>query len=229
MKEATAQVAQMLELVRSMIQRASRIYWGEHVTLEELKQFYARDDEVNRLQRSVRKQVSEHLHAPTPSNVRDGLLLMSLVKDAERLGDYAKNLAETHQMTGRGAGDLMELPVTSALHEIAEFVEHLAAAAGDAYSQADRERAEQLVKEGRQMCRRCDQLLCDIARSTMSAADAVDLTLATRYYKRITGHLMNLLSSLLVPFDEIDFLGKIYSERERDGAFEWRSKLPRAR
>lgn len=229
MKEASAQFSQMLLLVRSMIQRASRIYWGEHVTLEELKQFYARDDEVNRLQRSVRKQVIEHLRATTASNVSYGLLLMSLVKDAERLGDYAKNLAETHQLTGRGAGDLVELPVIAPLREIADFVEQLAADACDAYSQSDRARAEQLAKEGKQVCRRCDQLLCEVAQSPITAADAVDLTLAIRYYKRLAGHLLNLLSSLLVPLDELDYLGKVHAEHEREDRFEWRSRWRPAR
>lgn len=228
-EEASAQFSQMLVLVRSMIQRASRIYWGEHVTLDELKQFYSRDDEVNRLQRSVRKQVIEHLNAATPSNVSYGLLLMSLVKDAERLGDYAKNLAETHQLTGRGAGDLVDVPVTAPLREIAEFVEHLAEEACDAYAHSDRARAEQLAKEGKLVSRRCDQLLCEIAQSSVTAADAVDLTLAARYYKRLVGHLLNLLSSLLVPLDELDYLGKVHAEHGRDARFVWRPRRRPAR
>jgi len=55
---------------------------------------YSIDKRVNDLQRDIRKRVIEHLSLQPSVDVPTCLLLMSVVKDAERLGDYAKNLYE---------------------------------------------------------------------------------------------------------------------------------------
>ena len=55
---------------------------------------YAIDKNVNKLQRDIRKRVVEHLSIQPSVDVSTSLLLMSVVKDAERLGDYSKNLLE---------------------------------------------------------------------------------------------------------------------------------------
>ncbi len=64
-----------------------------------------RDIAVNRKERSIRKQIIESLSVRGESTtVPASLVLMSIVKDAERVGDYCKNLLETAQM--------MQKPVT---------------------------------------------------------------------------------------------------------------------
>ena len=84
----------MLDLTQSMTHLAGQIFFGE-------KQKSARDQvlrldiQVNELERVIRRALLVHLAIPGNSaDVPYSLLLMSLVKDVERLGDYAKNLAE---------------------------------------------------------------------------------------------------------------------------------------
>ena len=85
----------MVEISREMTLSAGRIYFAEDRHAEARTKLYERDVEVNTLERTIRKQVVAHLaiHANTP-NLPYCLLLMSLVKDIERIGDYAKNLSE---------------------------------------------------------------------------------------------------------------------------------------
>ena len=59
---------------------------------------YDIDRKVNELERDIRKRVIEHLSIQPSVDVPTSLLLMSVVKDAERLGDYAKNLLEVAQL-----------------------------------------------------------------------------------------------------------------------------------
>ncbi len=205
--------SEMWRLVDGMIQTASAAYWGSHLTPEERKALQETDNAVNELQRRIRKEVITHLSAAQAGDAPYGLLLMSLVKDAERLGDYAKNLAEVHGMCDRGAGDLPHGEFRDELRRISDFVERLSRESPQAYATADAATARRLSQEGKQMSRDCDALIRRVAASDCGAALAVDMVLATRYYKRIVGHLLNLLSSVLMPLHKLDYIDRDPSSR----------------
>ncbi|MCH8936264.1 MAG: PhoU domain-containing protein, partial [Gemmatimonadetes bacterium] len=91
----------MLSLTRDQTVRAGQIFFSKPASPEERTQIYKQDVKVNKLERKIRKQVIAHLSiAGNSADVPYSLLLMSLVKDVERIGDYAKNLAETLDVSG---------------------------------------------------------------------------------------------------------------------------------
>jgi len=55
---------------------------------------HEKDKAVNQRERAIRKMLVEHLAVNPGSDIPGCLAMMSLVKDAERLGDYVKNLYE---------------------------------------------------------------------------------------------------------------------------------------
>ena len=55
---------------------------------------YSIDKNINEREKDIRKRIVEHLAIQPSVNIPTSLLLMSVVKDAERLGDYSKNLYE---------------------------------------------------------------------------------------------------------------------------------------
>jgi len=59
---------------------------------------YSIDKQVNNLQKEIRRRIVEHLSLQPSVDVNACLILMSVVKDAERLGDYSKNLYEVTQL-----------------------------------------------------------------------------------------------------------------------------------
>jgi phosphate uptake regulator len=205
LKAATEDFERMLELCREMIVDASAVYWGRELSPEEATALYERDVKVNKLERHIRKCVVAHLSGPSATEVPYGLLMMSLVKDAERLGDYAKNLAEVPGLTGVTADELPEDAVVGELSEIRRAVESLAKEGVNVYRRSDDERARELTVEGRSILKRCDKLIPRIADGDYSASVAVYLTLGVRFYKRIEGHLLNLLSSIIMPLHKLDY------------------------
>lgn len=210
LQKAAERFTEMLDLCREMLAEADAVYWGKELTPEERTALYDKDVQVNRLERQIRKAVVTHLSGAVPSDVPFGLLLMSLVKDVERLGDYAKNVAEIPTQTGLTDTTLVQrgLPddeVVGELRQITRSIMTLATEAPRVYAGSDDERARQLTVEGRAIAKRCDKLLGKIASSEYKAATAVDLVLAVRFYKRIQGHLLNLLSSLLMPLHKLDY------------------------
>jgi phosphate uptake regulator len=219
LRQATQHFAEMMLLVETMVVEASAIYWGGKGTPEERTSLYETDVRVNKLERKIRKAIVTQLSSPVLSDVPYGLLLMSLVKDIERIGDYAKNLCDL-QPTCRGdaVGDTpRELPddgVTGELREVAKGVEKLAHEAAGVYDRSDEERAHELTLEGRSIARRCDKLIPAIVAADYTSALAVELALATRFYKRINGHLLNLLSSILMPLDKLDYYDETMLDRD---------------
>ena len=56
------------------------------------------------------------------------------------------------------------------------------------------------------MMSRCEDLLGKVAKSDFSAALAVNITMAARFYKRLGGHQLNILTSVFMPLHKLDYV-----------------------
>lgn len=195
--------AQMLKLTYAQTIQAGEIYFGQVASADERTQIYKWDVKVNKLERAIRKQVIAHLSVRgNTASLPYSLLLMSLVKDVERIGDYAKNLSEVVELH---AGPLPDDEIVAELREIRSGVEAAFAVTADVFASSDRERAVELIREGRDLTHRCDALVQQIADSSHNARTTTALVLATRFYKRIGAHVVNVLSSVVMPLHKLDY------------------------
>jgi phosphate transport system protein len=210
LQTASTSFTRMMELTQAMLIDASAAYWSGNQGPEERTRLYEQDVQVNKLERTIRKQIVAHLSGPVPSDVPYGLLMMSLVKDVERLGDYAKNLSELPTFC---PDPFPDDACTGELREITRAVETLTREGAQVFASADRERAKELTIEGRSVAKRCDTLVRNIAASEYSASLAVKMSLGTRFYKRIEGHLLNVLSGVIMPLHKLDYYDEKALER----------------
>ena len=202
----------MLALTEEMTLAAGEVAFGVDASPSRRTQLYERDVEVNQLERTIRKQVVAHLSMPgSRVDVPHCLLLMSLAKDVERVGDYAKNLSELVEIQ---AGPLPDGEIVGELQEIRRGVEAAFRAASKIFSASDREQAMEMIQQGRAIAHRCDVLISQIGRAGYGGEATTVLVLATRFYKRIGGHVLNVLSSVVMPLHKIDY----YDEDEVEGA-----------
>lgn len=200
--------AEMLKLTYQMTVKAGDLYFAESVKPDEQTKIYKTDVGVNRLERRIRKQVIAHLSLHgTSGSLPYCLLLMSLVKDVERIGDYAKNLAEVKEYHPDALPDDNTL---AQLREIRVGVETAFAETAEVFATSDRERALALTHEGRELTHRCDALIERVARSDYNARTAVAMALGARFYKRTAAHVLNVLSSVVMPLHKLDY----YDEKE---------------
>lgn len=200
----TAGFDKMLELARNQTLKAGRHFFDERPTADERTEILRKDVKVNKLERKIRKQVITHLALGT--NGRDvpyGLLLMSLVKDVERIGDYAKNISEIYD---EGGAPLPEGDANAdELRELRRIVEAIFEDAGEVFGASDAEKASELIRVGQDVSQRADRLLQRVAKGEYGAATTVTLVLGSRYYKRIASHLMNVLSGVVMPLHKLDY------------------------
>ncbi len=200
--------SEMLKLVYELAVMGGNLYFEKSAAPDDRTQIYKQDIRVNKLERVIRKQVIGHLAVRGNSpDLPYCLALMSLVKDVERIGDYAKNLAEVPDFSPNALPD----DETSAeLREIRTGVEEILLAGARVFEESDDERAVELIRSGQDLAQRADALIRNIARSSYDASTAVALVLGTRYYKRIAAHMLNVLSSVVMPLHKLDY----YDERE---------------
>ena len=162
-----------------------------------------RDVQINKVEREIRKQVITHLTInKDPSDVPYCLLLMSIVKDVERLGDYAKNISEIRD---EGGAPIVDDANGTELRNIRAATETTFGVVSEVFATADSKRAATLIREGRMVNRRCDELVSKVARSTYDAATTTSMVLGARYYKRIDSHLLNILSGVVMPLHKLDY------------------------
>ena len=195
--------ARMLQLAHDMNFAAGQIFFEEDYRKTGRAKIYEWDNEVNELERTIRRQVVTHLSVPgNAADIPYSLLLISLVKDVERLGDYAKNLSELVDVRDK---PLPEGPAHSELMMIRRRVELAFQSFADVFVRSRKDEAVELIKQGRETARRCDQLISAVGRSDYDAATTTSFILGTRYYKRIGGHVLNVLSSVVMPLDRVDY------------------------
>jgi phosphate transport system protein len=161
-----------------------------------------RDKVINKLQRLLRREAfGEVLGDPNNLSLPFCLSVMNIVKDVERLGDYAKDLAKLAETAGPAEPS----------HEAAQFVEQaegflslLSAAMRD----SDPLAAVRLIEHGKGIRRELAALQQNLLTQRPPAPRAAADTLALQCYIRIVSHGLNALSTLVTPLDRMDHLGK---------------------
>ncbi|MFA7676945.1 MAG: PhoU domain-containing protein [Candidatus Omnitrophota bacterium] len=166
------------------------------------ERIYTIDKKVNDLQKNIRRRVIEHLSIQPSVDVTTCLLLMSVVKDAERLGDYAKNLLEV--------SGLLEKPVNKdtymgLFNGIEQEISDLFKQTKEAFIESDENKAAKSWEYQKEIKQRCDEIIRKLARSSLSVNEAVCFTLTARYFKRIASHLTNIATSVILPLTELDY------------------------
>ncbi|TFG65937.1 MAG: PhoU domain-containing protein [Gemmatimonadales bacterium] len=202
--EMGANFARMVGLTGESIQEAGQLFFGDSaIDPAAVAQVRQRDVEINALQRTIRRQVVAHLSFETTrGDVPYCLLVISLVKDVERLGDYAKNLSEVRAIHPD------PLPDDAIVRELLAARDWITAdyhVLSDVLQQTDRVSADRLISEGRVISRQLDALIGKIAAAGYDGRTAAAIVMGTRFYKRIVGHIINVLTGVVQPLDKLDY------------------------
>lgn len=163
------------------------------------------DQKVNKYEREVRKNVLTHLTVAGMQNLVPGLMLVSIVIDVERIGDYTKNiagLAALHPARLKGGAheeslSSIETTITSNFSAVIEVM-----------TSYDKQVARAVMQREPDVARASDQIVNDMITGTdidAASGEAVPLALYSRYLKRINAHLTNIASAIVNPFPRIGF------------------------
>jgi phosphate uptake regulator len=196
-------LGRMRDLAYAQLLQSSEYYWRGACSPAQRQAVYDHDIEINRLERAIRKRLLVYLSGATPPNQAECLAVMCMVKDMERIGDYAKNLVEAAALY---CGALPDDQLVCELADTYKTIRQVMKLSAPALDGHDVSAARELTALGRGVIRRCDAIVERISQADYCCALAVKLALGTRYYKRVCGHNLNLLSSVFMPVEDLDYV-----------------------
>mgnify|MGYP000697876644 CR=1 FL=1 len=204
--EAWEESYEMLEIAQEMFLEAVRILResDDMIVNWEIRR---KDKKVNAYERNVRRKVMTHCTLQGPTVLPSGMVLVSIVIDIERIGDYCKNildLAEVHPQH-------LSVPTyEEALAGIEEKIKKRFNTTINVLKNQDVEKARAMMSTFKEeISAICDQIDDELVKGTVeeiSPGDSAALALYSRYLKRISAHLNNMISSVVNPFDRIGFI-----------------------
>jgi len=200
----TSRVGEMLDLCVSMNKFVYRVLIEGMRDEEAQTKLYDRDRRVNSLEREVRRSVVTHLALEDASqDVPTALIFMNAVKDAERIGDYIKNIYDVVR-------ELMPETADRSLYKdklcgYADIMRDTMLDTAETFTESDEVRARAIIDIAREQGQALESSIAEITRSTLKTSDAVSLVLIMRFYKRIFSHLSNIASTVCMPVDKMDF------------------------
>lgn len=204
-------LAVMFSEVTTCLQLAGHALFGDQQVEDVASDLRATDRQVNLLEQEVRRALVVHIAVAGPADAPSMLTYMSVVKDIERIGDYAKNLL-----------DLAELGVDLSRGEDAEelrsdFVDvlELVPRAGTAFAERDEERAQELLARVEVLLERCNTKVDAAVTSDEPGYRAAPRALFHRYLKRVVAHTANVLSGVVMPVDLLDYFDENVEDRVR--------------
>jgi len=202
LKEMYESLLSMIEAGEWMFGEAWKDALGGKVRPEVKEEMYRRDIEVNRAERSIRKRIVEHLSVQPGVDVPACLILMSVVKDAERIGDYCKNILDAAKSEAK---PLSECEFLATFEDIQKEIAGMFTNTGKALTESDATLGNEIIVEERTIGARCETLIERLSSDELTARVAVPWALVARYLKRVSAHLGNLASSLVMPLHKLDY------------------------
>lgn len=201
-------LVQMLVDGREVFDTATDALFGGGKSKETKRELQSTDRHINVAQQDVRRELMIHASVQDTVDLPLVLAYMSTVKDAERIGDYAKNV---YDLVRYGA-DFENAPDRKELSAYRDRVSHLIGEAAEAFAARDAEHAQRLINKADGFLDDYDAQVKAAYRWEGTASDAVSRALYFRFLKRITAHVMNFLTSLVMPVDRLDY----YDEAKQD-------------
>ena len=210
LSQAWASSNEMLTLSHTMFTDAiGALRSGEkNKVIKSIKQ---RDTDINKYQRDIRKKVVTYYSiSKDVTNLDSGLVLINMVVDIERIGDYTKNildLAKHHpkKFVSEKISDDLRVVEKAVIERFGNTIK--------AVEEMDEEVAKELIKSYRSdLGKLSDNLVASSISGKLQIGEehkASSMVLYARYLKRIGAHLKNITSVVVNPFESIGYNTKV--------------------
>jgi len=167
-----------------------------------------RDAEINLFQKDVRRKVVTHYAiSQDMDDLPNGLVLLNMVVDVERVGDYTKNildLALNHPDT------IKSEDFSEDLHQVeTEVISRFSKTLEAIHTQDEDVARSLMVSYKENLTSVSDTIVCGCISGDITLGNeskTVALALYARYLKRIGAHLKNITTVLVNPFDAVGYI-----------------------
>jgi phosphate transport system protein len=201
---AYAEFLQMVDASEWMFHEANDVLRGKKREEDVGQSLYDKDKEINHLLRSVRAGILTHLSVNPIADIPGCLALMSVAKDAERIGDYCKNVFEV----GRYYEDDYRIErYHDPLEDVRKRTGELFGSVHEAFEKSSVKKAKSSIKAADRIRGECDAIEETLLRDRREVPThvAVAYSLLARHYKRVASHLANIATAVFGKIEDLDF------------------------
>ena len=176
-----------------------------------IKSIKQRDTDINKYQRDIRKKVVTYYSiSKDVTNLDSGLVLINMVVDIERIGDYTKNILDLAKHYPK---KFVSEKISDDLRVVEKAVIERFGNTIKAVEEMDEEVAKELIKSYRSdLGKLSDNLVASSISGKLQIGEehkASSMVLYARYLKRIGAHLKNITSVVVNPFESIGYNTKV--------------------
>ena len=181
-------------------------YLRENEDIEAIRALKKRDVEINLFQKEVRRKVVTHYAiSQDVEDLPNGLVLLNMVVDVERVGDYTKNILD---LALNYPDTMISEQFSDELAEIEKEVISRFSKTIHAINSQDEEVAKALMSTYKDVVAASDKIVNGCISGEIlqgSESKSVTLALYSRYLKRIAAHLKNICTILVNPFEAVGY------------------------
>jgi phosphate uptake regulator len=189
-------IGQMLDQAQRMLDLALGALLEGKPLLVDLDEL---DDVVDEGERMVRRSVLEHLSFDPSRDLVASLVLVSMVQDAERLGDFARGIPELLPLARHPRSG----PFCDELTALGRRLGPLFDLTKQAFVEDDPEKGRRVMATASELKTAFLDYTRRVAESDLTADMAVVYSGAARSLRRVGAHLSNIASSVVQPYDRI--------------------------
>ena len=205
-----AEVAEMLSTATETFQLALDALTRRTEPRTVGKQLRKRDKSINKVERSIRRQLIVHAGVRgTQADVPLLFVYMAIAKDIERVGDLTKDLWD---LAAAGA-DMSSGHLLEEANSVGAAIAELLGQTARVFGERDGEAAITILNASDEDVDRYEAAML-AQMDTENSAEAVTAALFYRYAMRITAHLMNVLTAVVMPFERLDYWDEDKVDRE---------------
>ena len=206
LSQAWDESREMLEFSEDMFSSAIK-YMRRGVKIKKLKKLKKEDKKINEFQQNVRKKVVTHFSVlKNIDSIPNGLVLLNMVIDVERLGDYTKNILDMAIYYPEALVSEELLPELNTLeNEVMLRFQKTCESIG----RQDIVLAEHLLKTHQEsLAFVSDNIVHNCISGKIDFENnkqATVVPLYARYLKRIGSHLKNISTTMINPYEYIGY------------------------
>ncbi len=199
MNQALKNLKKMFKESRTMFDKSTEALFTNKKTDIDI---YKADKKLNRLEIDTRRKILEHLSVNPAQDIIASFIFVDVVRDLERIGDFSKAIVKLNEAYPEGfeKDDYIDV-----LRECKGSVDTIFDLAFKAFMEPDKDsagRVESIYVDD--IRAKIDGLIVDImADKEIGTKKAIAYVLLAGYLRRIGGHLTNISSTVLSPFDMV--------------------------
>ncbi len=158
------------------------------------------DELINNGEQHIRRVVFEHLSMYPEQDLIFCLKLVSIVNEAERIGDLAKSIAKVAKLANQPRMGALVTP----LREFRNTILGMFLQLEEGFFRGNAEEAQQIMEKHKALKAEVANYIINLAgEENLTGNQGVIYALSARMLNRVSAHIANMASTVVSPIDQI--------------------------